>query len=103
MDLSQCMDLLDGMNLMIGMDGPITLNTGIYEHLYEPGYDPKGDLVTIGREGCKIRFRHIYRAFKLINTDNGYQKAFNCGRSYCFEGIRQDKKNPNMFRIGWGS
>jgi hypothetical protein len=96
-------NVLEGLTIMIGVQGPITLDVNIYEHLDYENFEEKNDLITIGEKGRKINFQDILVAFRKINADEGYKNALESGRSYMFEGISRTRKDPSKFNMIWGS
>jgi hypothetical protein len=96
--------LLNALNEMIGEQGPLILDTGILQHSdNSEKYDPSSDHIIIGEDETEISFDDIYAAFQKMDKIKIFKKELNSGRSYFFEGIRKNKKNPKKFDISWGS
>lgn len=109
--MNEIKELLEGIKLIIGVQGPVYLDTNIYEHsenyygdYYNKFYDgnwKKKDIIKFGKKGKLITIDDIFIVFDKIFKNEKYEELMEGGRSYFFEGIT--KEYNDKFNIIWGS
>jgi hypothetical protein len=96
--------LLKFANEIVGKEGPIYLNTGIIEHNF--ANPTKRDVIKIGEKDKIIDLNDIIQALENIQNNMDFQKAFDSGRSYFFEGYNKNNnvsKKDYDYSFYWGS
>lgn len=99
---------IDMIKELVGKNGPVTINTGIYardsEYQEEDPevFDPENDIIEIGKEGKRITIRDIEKLMSHIKSQFNTLEKNNFGYSYFFEGIKYNKKS-DMYEFYFGS
>jgi hypothetical protein len=94
--------IVNWLDKIIGIKGPIYLDTGIMEHLiYElESGNRTSDMITI--KGETITIKNVRKAFEKIDNNEVFKEALlRSGRSYYLDNII--KLCDYKYKIGWGS
>lgn len=113
-NFDQAISFLELAQAVVGKEGPVALDTGILKHNSKYDDNPRygdntyrnrqnsKDIITIGKDGEIINHQDLIDAITEICDKKIYQKQFESGRSYYFEGI-SSTKNDTHFMFLWGS
>ena len=102
MNLNEVNHFIEFVDNIIGKPGPISFDTEILSHNDDEDYgsDINIETMTIGKKGKKITFKDISKVFAKIKKNKLFNEAFDSGRSYFFEGVKED---DGWWVIQWGS
>ena len=100
-ELYSAVEILTIANEIIGKNGPIEIDSGIYSHNNDMDENEKGsDIYILGKDGSVITFEQLIKLLgqldELVND-----LMDNTGRSYYFEGLEQTPDDKLV--MSWGS
>ncbi|WP_113905741.1 hypothetical protein [Aliidiomarina celeris] len=100
-DLNVVSEVLSLAQELVGKQGPIELNTGIYDHNIFLEEDRSAeDIVVLGEDKSEITFAQLIELFEQLDSlvDDLSDET---ERSYFFEGIT--KNSATSYSFNWGS
>lgn len=104
-ELTASVRILSIADQIIGMRGPIKLDTNILSHSLDYDGDINDEIVLIGEQDQPVTLKQIIKAFNDIKINHKFKKEMNSGRSYSFAGmgIDTDTSNGTMCYLVWES
>ena len=104
-ELTTSAELLLIADKIIGMKGPIMLDTGILAHSLDYDGDLIDDIIPIGEQDQPITLKQFIKAFNDIKKNNKFKQEMNSGRTYAFAGIgiSNDTSNGTRCYLSWDS
>lgn len=97
--VEQIIDTLKLASNIVGLTHDITINSCIYEHLYDDDFDVNKDIYVIkGSIDDPITMTKILNTFEEIQLQ--FKTVEDSGRSYFYEGM---SNCDNMWMLNWGS
>jgi hypothetical protein len=101
-DLNSAKDVLFLASHIIGNEGPIIIDSGVYAHnIMMPENEKGSDIYVLSEDGSKVTLTQLIELFdKLDNLVD----ELHCitERSYFFEGVSY-RKAESVFYLNWGS
>ena len=100
-DLFSAIETLTVAKEIIGNNGPIEINSGIYSHNINMDDNEKGnDIYILGEDGSVITFEQLIKLLSQLDelADNLEDET---GRTYGFGGI--EKVADNKYELLWSS
>jgi hypothetical protein len=89
---------------VVGTTGPLVVDMGVYYHNFytdiTDGERKTLDFITICPAGEEITVEALAEALREYNSRIGVQKQLTSGRTYFFEGLKQDREGN--WAIWWG-
>lgn len=89
---------------MIGKQGGVKVNSGIYDHNKDDLDDDdlrRKQIITLGTKDKPITVEDCLSFLKKLEK-YGNNEVFDTGRSYCFEGIDINMRTKN-YELYWGT